>query len=285
MDQLSVLVILFLCVLVVAVVLWLFVYPAWRRQRLEATPFPVEWEKIVKQRLPFYGAMSPELKRALQVRIAHFIADKRFEGCAGQVIDDDVRVSIAAQACLLILNRPSDYYSELRTILVYPAGFVVRHDNVDEFGLVSVDAHALSGESWNNGRIVLSWEDVKTGASDFRDGINVVLHEFAHQLDHQSGATNGAPLLADRHSKQQWASVFSAEFGRLQALAMSYDTDFIQTINDEVLDFYGATEPAEFFAVSTEAFFEKPGQLAMQHPQLFEQLENYYGIDPRSWGH
>lgn len=283
MDSSDRLIIMVLFMLVVTAALWLFVYPAWRRRRLDAKPFPGNWETIVKQRLPFYERMPAGLKLSLQNRITHFIAGKRFEGCAGQVVDDNVRVSIAAQACLLVLNRPGDYYSDLHTILVYPSGFRVKHGHVDEHGLVSNDERALAGESWNTGRIVLSWDDVQRGASDFSDGYNVVLHEFAHQLDHQSGSTNGAPLLANRSAYQQWAEVFTAEFERLQKLAMAPDLNPYTARSEEVLDFYGATEPAEFFAVATEAFYEKPDQLAERHPRLFEQLRQYYGVDPREW--
>jgi Mlc titration factor MtfA (ptsG expression regulator) len=281
MDISSRIIILLLFMLVVVVTLWLFAYPVWRSKRLDARQFPGNWEAIVRQRLPFYQRMPPKMKRALQNRIIHFVAGKRFEGCAGQRINDNVRVSIAAQACLLVLNRSGDYYSELHTILVYPTGFLVSHGNVNEHGLVSDGEQALAGESWNNGRIVLSWEDVQRGASDFSDGSNVVLHEFAHQLDHQSGATNGAPLLANRVAYQQWAEVFSDEFKRLQARAQ--DVGLYQYQAEEVLDFYGATEPAEFFAVATETFYEKPEKLLEQHPQLFEQLRLYYGVDPREW--
>ncbi len=281
MDFSSRMTIVLLFMLVVTVAVWLFVYPAWRRKRLDARAFPAHWEKIVRQRLPFYDRMPAKMKLALQNRITHFVAGKRFEGCAGQPIDDNVRVSIAAQACLLILNRSGDYYSDLHSILVYPTGFLVRHGDVDDHGLVSHGEQALAGESWNNGRIVLSWEDVQRGASDFSDGYNVVLHEFAHQLDHQSGATNGAPLLASRVAYQQWAEVFNDEFTRLRERAQNVDSHPLWV--EEVLDFYGATEPAEFFAVATETFYEKPAQLLEQHPQLFEQLRLYYGVDPREW--
>jgi len=283
MDLSSRMIIMLLFMLVVAVVLWLFAYPGWRRKRLDRKPFPGPWEVIVKQRLPFYERMPSDLKLALQNRITHFVAGKRFTGCAGQQIDDNVRVSIAAQACLLVLNRPGDYYSDLHTILVYPTAFMVKHGNVNEHGLVSDSGRVLAGESWNNGRIILSWDSVQRGASDFSDGNNVVLHEFAHQLDHQSGATNGAPLLASRSAYHQWSTVFTAEFQRLQKLAMAQDLDPYTAQAQELLDFYGATEPAEFFAVATETFYEQPGQLAERHPQLFEQLRNYYGIDPREW--
>ncbi|ALO45312.1 zinc-dependent peptidase [Pseudohongiella spirulinae] len=280
MDLSSQLIIALLFLLVVAVALWLFAAPQWRRKRLDRQPFPAAWESIVAQRLPFYARMPAEVKRTLQNRIKHFIADKNFYGCAGQYVDDNVRVSIAAQASLLVLNRPGDDYADLHAILVYPSEFMVRHDGVDEHGLVSDDEHILAGESWNNGRIVLSWDSVEHGASDFRDGHNVVLHEFAHQLDHQSGATNGAPRLGSRGAYKQWSVVFSEAFERLQRQAMEQDA---WHAHDDVLDLYGATNPAEFFAVATETFFEKPGPLAEQHPALFEQLFQYYGVDTRDW--
>lgn len=280
MDLSSKLIIASLFLLVVGVALWLFVVPGWRRRQLDNKPFPASWETIIDRRLPFYSRMPAEIKHALHNRITHFIANKRFYGCAGQYIDDNVRVSVAAQACLLVLNRPGDYYTELHTILVYPSEFMVRHAGVDEHGLVSEDEHILAGESWNDGRIVLSWDSVERGASDFTDGNNVVLHEFAHQLDHQSGATNGAPLLGSTSAYQQWSAVFSDEFDRLRRLAMDWN---VQHGSDEVLDLYGATDPAEFFAVATETFFEQPGPLAERHPELFEQLYKYYGVDPRDW--
>lgn len=280
MDLTSKLVIASLFLLVVAVALWLFVVPGWRRRWLDNKPFPDAWEAIIAQRLPFYPRLPAEAKRALQNRIKHFMASKRFYGCAGQRIDDNVRVSIAAQASLLLLNRPRDDYTDLHSILVYPSEFMVRHAGANEHGLVSEDEQVLAGESWNNGRIVLSWDSVERGASDFQDGHNVVLHEFAHQLDHQSGATNGAPLLGSRNAYQQWSTVFSEEFDRLQSLAMDWQS---QDHDEEVLDLYGATNPAEFFAVATETFFEKPGPLARRHPQLFEQLYQYYNVDPRAW--
>lgn len=280
MDLSSKLIIVLLFLLVMAVALWLFAVPVWRRKWLDKKPFSVAWQAIIEQRLPFYPRMPAEIKRALHNRITHFIANKRFYGCAGQHIDDNVRISIAAQASLLVLNRPGDYYSDLHAILVYPSEFMVRHAGVDEHGLVSDDEHILAGESWSDGRIVLSWDSVARGASDFSDGHNVVLHEFAHQLDHQSGATNGAPLLGSTGAYQQWSTVFSEEFDRLQKLAMGLD---FQQGPEEVLDLYGATDPAEFFAVATETFFEKPGPLAQRHPQLFDQLYKYYGVDPRDW--
>lgn len=271
-----------LVLIVVLAALWLFVYPIWRRQRRERMPFPAHWEAIVRRRLPFYERMPAALQTALKNQIKHFLANKRFVGCAGQQIDDDVRVSIASQACLLILERAGDYYTSLHTIMVYPSEFRAAREQHDEAGLISHHSPILAGEAWSDGRIILSWDSVKHGAADFSDGFNVVLHEFAHQLDNQYGHANGAPWLNSREAYQRWSEVFSAEFERLRALASDPAAAWMNQSN-QVLDFYGASEPAEFFAVATEAFFERPVQLASHHPELFEQLLWYYRVDPRAW--
>src|SRR5690554_982850 len=285
MDPQSQWVIAALCALIVAASLWLFVRPRVRNRRLDAQPFPAEWEAIVQQWLPCYRRMPEDVKDALRNRIKHFLANKRFVGCAGQQIDDTIRLSIAAQACLLILNRPGDYYADLRWILVYPNEFVVERHRPDESGVVSDGRHVLAGESWSDGRVILAWSSIQQGIADFTDGFNVVLHEFAHQLDHQSGATNGAPLLKSAADYQQWAAVFSEEFARLQAVARRANVGpgTPARFADEVLDLYGASNPAEFFAVATESFFEQSSALAQRHPHLYEQLQRYYEVDPRQW--
>jgi MtfA peptidase len=211
----------------------------------------------------------------LQQLITRFLDRKNIIGCAGLQITDEIRLTIAAHACLLLLNRPSNEYAELRRILVYPSSFLVEHDVADDAGIVSAGRHVLSGESWSNGKVILAWDNVAHGVHDFSDGYNVVLHEFAHQLDHQSGVTNGAPLLHSRSAYQNWTRVFSEEFTQLQHASDSQ----INTLIDQ----YGATDPAEFFAVVTETFYEKPQQLANHHPELFEQLKTYYHVDPRDW--
>lgn len=282
MDLQARIVIASMVVMVVLLALWLFVYPRWQRHRREQAPFPPSWQTIVRYRLPFYDRMPQRLQNALQNQIKHFLANKRFVGCAGQVIDDDVRVSIAAQACLLILDRPGDYYTGLHTIMVYPSEFLAAREQPDETGLVSHQARVLAGEAWSNGRIILSWDSVEKSAANFTDGFNVVLHEFAHQLDNQFGHANGAPWLNSHEAYQRWSEVFGMEFARLRALASDPGAAWLHQ-QDEVLDLYGASEPAEFFAVATETFFEKPQALQTRHPELFEQLLWYYRVDPRQW--
>ena len=204
-----------------------------------------------------------------------FLAKKNFYGCGGLEINDEIRLTIAAEACLLLLNRKTDVYPGLRHILVYPHAFKTEHQQHNPDGTVSELEGGMLGESWgNSGKVILSWDDVEKGAENFQDGHNVVLHEFSHQLDSESGVTNGAPPLRKK-SYQAWAEVFSEEF---QNLIKASNNNY-----KSVMDYYGATNPAEFFAVATETFFEKPNQMSNKHPELYDELKTYYCVDPRLW--
>ncbi len=225
--------------------------------------------------MPIYARLSERERQRLQQLVQYFLHHKQFVGCAGLQINDEIRVSIAAEACLLILYQPSTLYAKLRFIYVYPHAYQAPHRQVSEAGVVSEGVQGRLGESWDSGKIVLSWDDVAHGTRDFSDGENVVLHEFAHQLDQESGIANGAPLLQDRASYRRWASVLSDEFEQLQKEA--------RLRRRRVMKHYGATNPAEFFAVATEHFFEQPDDLQQRHPELFSEFEDYYGVDPRRW--
>ncbi|MDX1733711.1 MAG: zinc-dependent peptidase [Halioglobus sp.] len=249
-------------------------YRRWRRQRILDAPFPDAWRRHLVRRLPVYQRLSASEQSHLQQMIQLFLQEKAFYGCAGLEITDEIRVCIAAQACLLSLGRQGPLYPKLTAILVYPGGFFVEREAVLEDGTVADDHGHMLGESWDNGRVILSWDDVARGAEDFGDGHNVVLHEFAHQLDAASGATNGAPPLW-RNSYQAWATVFSDNFEDLRRRAHSG--------RDTVIDTYGATNEAEFFAVATETFFERPQELHKVRPELFDELQRYYRVDPRNW--
>ena len=166
-------------------------------------------------------------------------------------------------------------YPDLQQVLVYPSAFIVPRTAIGIGGVVSHAHQSLSGESWSNGRVILAWDHVVQSSMPFNNGHNVVLHEFAHQLDSESGSNNGAPLLRTTAAYNRWSAVLSQEYADLQQAAM-YQIE-------SVMDYYGATSPAEFFAVATETFFEKPIQLAESHPALFEELKNYYRVDPREW--
>ncbi len=257
---------------------WLLGEPAWRRwrrERLLRQPFPAPWRKILRRRVPLVAQLPPDLQLQLKGRMQVFLAEKPFLGCAGLVLSDEMRVTVAAQACLLLLNRPSDYFSDLRQILLYPQSFVVERVATESGGVLREQRLALSGESWSQGQVILSWADVLAGAADPADGRNVVIHEFAHQLDQQSGRANGAPALASRRQYQQWSAVLGQEFVLLQAQAATGEAT--------LLSHYGATDPAEFFAVASEVFFEQPQQLQTQHPALYAQLAGFYRVNPVQW--
>ena len=256
-----------------ALALWLT--PRWRLRRALAQPFPAAWSAILERNLPAYTAMAADLQAQLRRLVQQFLHQKKFIGCEGQEIDDEVRVTIAAQAALLLLNRHSKVYPGLHTVLVYPSAFLVPRAQVDGAGVVTPGAQSLLGESWGDGRVVLSWDHVPRAGAHVESGQNVVLHEFAHQLDSESGSNNGAPFLGDPAYYQRWSTVLARDFHNLQLDAMYRQ--------HSVIDHYGATSPAEFFAVATETFFEKPHEMAGRHPELYEQFLGYYRVDPRQW--
>ncbi|HEY2628082.1 MAG TPA: M90 family metallopeptidase [Usitatibacter sp.] len=244
----------------------------WRRNRLRAREFPRAWREIIARRVPYVSRMPASLRAQLESHVQVFMHEKNFVGCDGLEVTDEVRVTIAAQACLLILNRKSYYFPKLRDILVYPGAFVVERVMGGPM-LHSDSTRVLSGESWSHGQVVLSWADAAQGAAIPDDGRNVVIHEFAHQLDQEKGYANGAPWLGRGDRYASWSRVLGEEFARLQ-----YNT---ATGQPTLFNAYGATEPAEFFAVVSEAFFEQPRIFANLHPALYEELRGVYRVDPR----
>lgn len=246
-----------------------------RRWSAGKAPFPENWLQIVRKTLPFYDNIPADVQHDLLRHIKLFLFDKRFVGCAGLTVTEQMRVTIAACACLLLLKRRTSMFKHVRWIYLYPSEFVVRQSISDAAGVVSQSHGILAGEAWQNGRIILSWDSVRCGVYDFNDGRNVVLHEFAHQLDGESGSMNGAPLLYSKGAYGSWATILTREFNSLRE--HSYFG------KPSVLDSYGAQNPAEFFAVATESFFEESESLAAEHPALYEQLQAYYQVDPRQW--
>lgn len=250
-------------------------YPQWRLKRVLARPIDPAWQATLARNIAVYEQMSGELRQQLDKLVQQFLHQKKFVGCAGLEVDDEIRLTIAGQACLLLLNRRTRVYPELHTILVYPSAFMVPRKQVDAAGVVTEARQHLLGESWGDGRVVLSWDHVQRGAHDWSDGHNVVLHEFAHQLDSESGSNNGAPYLGSQTDYRSWSDVLARDYANLQVDAMYRQ--------HSVMDHYGATSPAEFFAVATETFFEKPWQMAEHHGALFSELFKYYRVDPRAW--
>ncbi len=234
-----------------------------RRAKLLATPLPLQWEKILENNVPIYFKLPDPLKSQLAGLIQIFLAEKRFEGCGGQEITDEVRVTIACQACMLLLNRATNYYPKLKTIYVYPS---IYQAGDNEF---------RAGESWQNGPVVLAWNSVTGGAKNLRDGKNVVFHEFSHRLDQEDGIADGAPILEHNSCYTAWAQVLGEEYQTL--------IEKTEAGKRSVLRKYGATHPAEFFAVATEAFLEKPKQMQRKHPELYDELKEYYKLDPINW--
>lgn len=260
---------------IIGLVLLLPWWQGYQRQRLMRQPFPAAWRKILKQRMPFYWALPTDLQLQLKQHMQVFIAEKQFIGCAGVQVTDEMRVTIAAQACLLLLNRPNYYYPKLKQILIYPSAFIVKEPQRDGAGVLHQQQRVLSGESWGLGKVILSWPDTKQGAANPHDGRNVVIHEFAHQLDQEKGMATGAPLLERSSDYQQWSTVLAAEFRQLQHQVAIGESS--------LFDAYGATNPAEFFAVVSEVFFEQPEALFSQHQKLYQQLSHFYRINPLSW--
>jgi Mlc titration factor MtfA (ptsG expression regulator) len=247
-----------------------------RRKRLRGRPFPEEWVEMIRRNVRFFDRLLPADREELLGHIHVFLDEKRFEGCGGLDLDDEIRLTIAAQACLLLLRRKTDYYPRLVTILVYPSTYLVNeHRPVDE-NIWNEEQVARLGETAREmGSMVLAWDAAKSGAIDPSDGRNVVFHEFAHQLDYENYAADGVPGLATREQQTSWGTVMRVEFASLRAA----DATGIPTL----LDNYGATSPAEFFAVVTEAFFERPIALQQRHPRLYAEFSRYFHQDPTQY--
>ena len=244
-----------------------------RRKRLRATPLPPEAAATLERRIPYLRTLSDEDRQELDGLVQVFLDEKWFSGCGGLEVDDEIRLTIAGQACLLLLRRNVEaVYPALVTVVVYPHAYVANATRTVAGGIVLEGREVRLGESWDRGTLVLSWDDVVKGAADVHDGHNVVLHEFAHQLDQQAGGDAGTPNLGTRSRHLAWARVLSEEYAQL--------LDDVEEHRKNVIDAYGATNAAEFFAVVTECFFEKPRPLLAQHPELYDRLRDFYRRDP-----
>jgi Mlc titration factor MtfA (ptsG expression regulator) len=247
----------------------------WRRERLRALPFPAEWQRIIERNVAAFGRLSPEDQRELLGHTQVLLAEKHFEGCGGLELTDEIRVTVAAQACILLLHRATDYYPRLTSILVYPSAYLVPGERPIGGGLwEESDEIRLGHTAPRLGALVVAWDDALRGGRAVDDGDNVVFHEFAHQLDFEDYAVDGTPLLESRQYRS-WARVMSAEYEALRRASNSGEPTLI--------DQYGAKNPAEFFAVITELFFERPRELRGKHPALYDELRSFYHQDPATW--
>ncbi|MFG6468548.1 zinc-dependent peptidase [Roseateles sp. BYS87W] len=257
-----------------AIALW----PRWvrlRRARIAARPFPAPWRRLLRRNVPLVARLPARQQLRLKALMQVFLAEKPILGCRGFRVTDEVRVTIAALACLPLLGAARGVYPELRQVLVYPSAFVVDRPVTAAGGVQSEQRRALAGESWSQGQVLLAWDEVQRGASTPGDGHNVVIHEFAHQLDQAGGPANGAPALATAEDYRRWSTVMQAAFDALQWRLAQGEPGLI--------DPYAATDPAEFFAVVSELFFERPAELQAAHADVYAELRRYYRLDPAAW--
>jgi Mlc titration factor MtfA (ptsG expression regulator) len=242
-----------------------------RRRRLRALPPPAGWERTV-ERVLLLRRLPAVDRRELAGHVHVFLREKRFEGCGGLTLTPEMELVIAAQACVLLLHRETDYFPALRAILVYPAAYRAPVSE-EHGGVASEGEEARLGESWERGVLLLAWDEIRSELDAGETGHNLVLHEFAHQLDEEDGIADGTPQLDRRAAYEAWVAAFDEGYRALRARGDSHG----------VLDVYGARNPAEFFAVAVEAFFTSAQRLRDESPPLYEQLRSYFRQDPASW--
>ncbi|MEM8953077.1 MAG: M90 family metallopeptidase [Verrucomicrobiota bacterium] len=245
------------------------------RKNLMRQPTPDAWPPTLEKNFPLYRLIPQDIKSHLHQYMHVFLAEKSYEGCGGLEITEEIRVSIAAQACLLLLNNRGNFYPNLRSILVYPDEYINRRGLILRSDHDERDERVLIGESWHSGSVVLSWKHVRQGARIIDDGLNVVFHEFAHQLDQVSGNTDGTPELSSSERYGAWSATMKSAYERFNRR--------IDRGQRTLFDEYGATNPAEFFAVATETFFEKARRMKKEYPDLYQEFVNFYQLDPASW--
>lgn len=242
-----------------------------RRRKILAQPFPADWATIIDKNIAHYHYLAPDEQRRLLDDVQVFVAEKNWEGCNGLVVTDEMKVTVAAQACLMALGLEGEPFRNLLSVLIYPAGYAVPEERWQQGWSIKSESARL-GESWYRGPVILSWAEIEDDAQHPGYGNNLIWHEFAHQLDMLDRAINGTPPLATRQERRRWKEVMTAEFEQLKRDAAHG--------RPTVLDSYGTENEAEFFAVATEAFFDVPIDLREHHPRLYEILSSYYRQDP-----
>ena len=245
-----------------------------RRKAIIAEEFPDSWHEHLTVRVRQYGLLSPDQLSKLRDDLRIFLAEKDWEAAGGLDLTDEMKVAISAQACLLILGMQNDYYPNVRSVIVYPEGYRAPSKRYAPGGVVSERLEDRLGEAHETGPVVVSWASGQE-VNESHERPNVVFHEFAHKLDFVDGSADGVPRLYDKVQYEKWAEVMSAEYDRhVRATSLGRET---------LLDPYGATDGAEFFAVCTESFFEQPVDLRREHPRLYETLGEYFRQDPAEW--
>jgi Mlc titration factor MtfA (ptsG expression regulator) len=246
-----------------------------RRKNLTQAPFPPLWEDIIRRNVAHYGMLEDAARDHLRTLVQVFIAEKNWEGAGGLELTDEIRVTISAQACLLLLGLPHNFYQNVQSIIVYPSTVVPPQRKTGFFENPSAPLerqHPIIGQAFQQGPVIIIWDAALRGGRHPESGHNVIYHEFAHKLDMLDGAADGTPPLRDRAEYRDWVQTCSREYLRLK-----HDTERGRT---SFLDAYGATSEAEFFAVATEHFFDRPRQMLAQAPDLYRVLQEYYCQDP-----
>ncbi|HBC40805.1 MAG TPA: hypothetical protein DCZ88_02585 [Pseudanabaena sp.] len=265
-------------VVVSAIAIAILIYPLWvkwQRDRLMVKPVPRHWLNIIESNLAIYHSLEIHQQKQLQGYVQVFLKEKQFIGCMGLQVTEEMRVTIAAIACLLLFGDRKTYFPNLRSILIYPHAYIVNEMVMSDHYIVEERLVARLGESWTQDQIILSWEQIQQDLHNWQDGHNIILHEFAHQLDQEDGRAEGVPILPRTLDYALWTKVMTTDYLQL--------CDQVERQHKTIIDSYGATNPAEFFAVVTETFFEKSKQLYQHHFSLYELLQRYYQLDPRQW--
>lgn len=241
-----------------------------RRRRILATPFPSDWLRYLRRNLPQYNLLTPAEQESLRDATRVFVAEKNWEGCRGLKVTDEMKVTIAGHACLMVLGLDGEPFRNVLSILIYPSGYAVPEERWQQGWSIVGESDRL-GEAWYRGPVILSWNDVRYDSRHPGAGRNLVWHEFAHQIDMLDRSTNGTPPLESLREREQWHQVMTTEYQQL--------VEDAEEGRATLLDTYGASSEAEFFAVASECFFDCPIDLRDEHPGLYALLRGYYRQD------
>ncbi len=247
----------------------------WSRRKLLRQPLPPAWQEILEGCVPLYRQLPEPERTALEGHLQVFLAEKRFEGCGGLQVTEPMRVTVAAYACLPLLHDPAGYYPQLGTVVLYPRSFATPIRDSDPLGVVTETVEERLGESWQEGTVVLAWDAVEEILNGRSEGCNVIIHEFAHQIDARRGITDGEFPLAGPDSCRNWHD--------LLALVQQQQRNTRRRGRPAVLDPYAVSSAEELFAVASEYFFMRPVRLKANQPGLYAELQAIYGVDPAGW--
>ena len=253
------------------------IFSWWRRRRrakIQNRSFPDSWREVLHRNVALSQRLADDDQQLWERRMQVFVEEKNWEGVGGLRLTEEMQVTVAALACYMVLGIPDEFFDRVLSILIYPEAYIAPEKKTLPTGIVVEGGQARMGEAWYRGPVILSWEDVLAGGREQAYGSNLVFHEFAHQLDMQNGRViDGTPPLPTRELARRWPQVMESEYQQLLTDCRGFHTP--------LLDCYGTTNRAEFFAVATEAFFCRPAALSSRHPELYDLLSGYYRQDPR----